>query len=112
VPASRQGVWLRVPFAQRQSVPIQAGAVQDAIRVRYRLPATTSVSVALIGANGGTISDANSEVWDGGSGTVLVPLASVSQPLSVNGGELAAIAFRLPPRACVTGLSLGALNAR
>jgi uncharacterized membrane protein YbaN (DUF454 family) len=112
VPMGRKGVWLRVPLAQRQYVPIQTGDAQEAIRVGYRLPTTTSVSVALIAGNGATISDANSEFWDGGSGTVLVSLASLSQPLSVKGGKLAAIAFRLPPGACVTGLSLGSVHSR
>jgi hypothetical protein len=111
-PPQRQGLWLRVPLAHRQSVPIQAGAVQDAIRVHYTLAATAGVSVALIAGNGSTLSTPNSELWDGGSGTVLVPLASVSRALIITGGNLAAIAFRLPAGACVTEVSLGGLRAR
>jgi hypothetical protein len=110
VPARAKGVWLRVPLAHRQQVPVQIGGAQEAIRVHYVLPATTPVSVALIAGNGSTLSTSNSEIWDGGSGTVLVSLPSISRTLSLNGGELATIGFRLPPRACVTGLSLGALR--
>jgi hypothetical protein len=104
---------LRVPLAHRQAVPIQAEGEQQAIRVRYFLPATASVRVALVAGNGATISRANSEIWDGGSGSVLVPLANLSWWLSVKGGRfLATIAFLVPRRACITGLSLGALHAR
>jgi hypothetical protein len=101
VPAGRSASWLEVPLARAQRMNSQPNGLAYAIRVHFRMPTGSTVSVRLI-ARGGRGFAIVSHEWGRGSGGQLIPLDFT--------GRLHELEFLLPARACVTGLTFGRLR--
>jgi hypothetical protein len=101
-PPTRATSWLRVPLALPQIMSEQANGLPHAIRVRFRMPASTQVGVKLLTWPAGSGFATVTHAWQQGSGGELIPL-----PFT---GEVRDLAFVLPAGACVTELEFGTLG--
>jgi hypothetical protein len=99
-PAGRSTSWLRVPLTSTQRMSAQTSGLPYALRVRFTMPARSSVTVLLASAGRNHVASVV-RTWGRGSGGELVPLDF--------SGDLSQLDFRLPARACVTALAFGRL---
>ena len=102
VPVGRSGSWLQVPLARPQHLSTQPQGLSYVVRVHFSTPAGANVSVRLVAWRGGRGFAKTSAEWRRGSGGQLIPLDFT--------GQLRELDFRLPARACVTGLTFGRLR--
>jgi hypothetical protein len=102
VPAGLPASWLRVPLAHPQRLRAQPAGLSYVMRVRFRMPDAAQVRVRLVASRGGRGFAGVSHGWGRGSGGQLIPLSFT--------GQLGELDFRLPARACVTGLVFGELR--
>jgi len=96
-PAGSAGGWLRVPLAHTRSV----SATTYAIRVRFHLTGGSRVPIDALLAHGGPQHLRITNLISAGGGEVVA---------LTFGGRIRALAFNLPPRACVTAVSVGVLS--
>ena len=102
VPAGRSASWLHVPLARPQRLSTQRHGLSYVMRLHYSMPAGSKVRVRLVARRGGRGFARISDEWSRGSGSQLIPLDFI--------GQLRELDFRLPARACVTGLTFGRLR--
>jgi hypothetical protein len=102
VPAGQSGAWLSVPLAHPQRTNTNANGLPNVLRVRFHTPTASVVSVVLLPRRGADEIKPARQVWDRGAHGELIPLASK--------GLVRAVAFNLPPRACIRALALGRLR--
>jgi hypothetical protein len=102
VPARRSASWLQVPLARPQRLSAQPQGLPYAVRLHFSMPTGSSVPVRLVAWRGGRGFATISDKWSRGSGGRLIPLDFT--------GQLRELDFRLPARACITGLTVGRLR--
>ena len=101
-PAAASISWLRVPLARPQRMGAQANDLAYALRVRFRMPASSWVSAKLLSWPRGSGFATATHVWSRGIGGELIPLQFT--------GQVRDLAFHLPARACVTSIEFGRLR--
>jgi hypothetical protein len=102
LPASHSASWLRVPLTQPQRLNALPDGFSSVLRVHFRMPARSTVTVRLVAWLGGRGFATIPDVWKRGSGARLIPLDFT--------GQLSELDFQLPTRACVTGLRVGTVR--
>jgi len=101
VPAHRANSWLQIPLARPLRLSTQAG-LPYAVRLHFSMPYGWRVPIRLVARLDGRGFAKSSDQWSRGSGGRLIPLDFT--------GQLRELDFRIPARACVTGLTLGRLR--